>query len=171
MGMKTFYLLVICLVIISCTKQSVGNEVIIDDKLSLIQEYEPSITEEIYIRTKGSKLGSTKGPNFFFVLPDTVYTSADLLDFLAVYGTVVPEISPNFVNYYQDIGSGHTGAKFWNLTTPEDENRIYEWYIANNLVYTGYNLPLVEISSQLECEGLMEVTLKVIDPVTGFKSG
>lgn len=166
MGMKMPWLLIICLLIISCSKPPVDNEVVIDDKLSLIQEYEPSITEEIYIKTKGSKLGSTKGPNFLFVVPDTSYTSADLLDFLAVYGTTVPEINPNFMNYYQDIGSGHTGAQFWNLTTPEDESRTYEWYIGGNLIYTGYNLPLVEISPQLECEGLMEVTLKVIDPVT-----
>ena len=153
--------------IVACNKQSIDNKVI-KDELTLIQEYEPSMTEGLYVEYVGSKIGKKENieNRFVFLVPDTLYTSADLLDFLAVYGIVVPEVNPDFVNYYQDIGSGHTGAKFWNLTTPENENRIYEWYIANNLVYTGYNLPLVEISSQLECEGLMEVTLKVIDPVT-----
>ena len=74
MGMKMPWLLIICLLIISCSKPPVDNEVVIDGKLSLIQEYEPSITEEIYIKTKGSKLGSTKGPNFLFIIPDTSYT-------------------------------------------------------------------------------------------------
>ena len=164
MSMKMLWPLIVSLFIVSCNKPP--DEVVVDDKLSLIQEYEPSITEEIYIKTKGSKLGSTKGPNFLFVIPDTSYTSADLLDFLAVYGTVVPDVAPDFMNYYHDIGSGHVGAKLDNLTTPEDTTRIYEWYANDNLIHIGYNLPLVEVSSQLECEGLMMVKLKVIDPAT-----
>lgn len=164
MSMKMLWPLIVSLFIVACNKPP--DEVVVDDKLSLIQEYEPSITEEIYIKTKGSKLGSTKGPNFLFVIPDTSYTSTDLLDFLAVYGTVVPDVAPDFMNYYQDIGSGHVGAKLDNLTTPEDTTRIYEWYSNGDLIYVGYNLPLVEVSSQLECEGLMMIKLKVIDPAT-----
>jgi len=162
--MKKFWLLVMGFVVFSCGK--IPDNVIIDNKLDLIQEYEPSITEEIYINIKGSKLNQEKGSNFVFLVPDTSYTSADLLNFLAVYGTIVPDVVPDFMNYYQDIGSGHVGAKLDNLTTPEDTTRIYEWYSNGDLIYVGYNLPLVEVSSQFECEGLMMVKLKAIDPVT-----
>ena len=66
MSMKMLWPLIVSLFIVSCNKPP--DEVVVDDKLSLIQEYEPSITEEIYIKTKGSKLGSTRGPNFLFVI-------------------------------------------------------------------------------------------------------
>ena len=43
--MKMLWPLIVSLFIVACNKPP--DEVIVDDKLSLIQEYEPSITEEI----------------------------------------------------------------------------------------------------------------------------
>lgn len=160
--MQYTILIMTYLLLLSCDKQAYIQENTIDHSVELIQSYEPNLHEDVIHRVKGSRLSS----NFLLVIPDTVYTSSDLLDFLSVYGTIVPDITPEFVNYYQDIGSGHTNAKLDNLTTPEDENRVYEWFINNSLVYTGYNLPLVATADLLECEGVMMIKLKVTDPVT-----
>jgi hypothetical protein len=164
--MKRWWLVIIAVFIVSiglvaCTKQLEQRSYVTNSEIiELIHTYEPNISSAQILAVKGSKIEST----FAFIVPDTVYNSDDLIDFLAVYGAIVPDIRPNFVNFYQDIGSGHFNAKLDNLTTPDDVNCIYEWYVGNELIYTGINLPLVAVSANLPCEGLMMLKLKAIEP-------
>lgn len=89
------------------------------------------------------------------------YTTADLLDFLSKYEQTSIDVTPAFVNYYQDIFPNSL-AKLDNLTVPECDCS-YSWFINGNLVYEGEDLPLDTVRSQIECEGVCRIRLEVID--------
>ena len=95
------------------------------------------------------------------------YNTSDLLSFLSFYGAETVDVVPDFVNYYQDIGPAHVYAQLDNLTQPLPENSTCDWFINGQYVFTGEDLMLLEISPLLECEGVVELTLRVIDEDTG----
>ena len=124
--------LLLALIFISCNQ---------DKDIELIQAVEPTITEEQIVQLKGSK--------------SQQFNSKDLLDFLAVYGEKVPDITPAFMNYYQDISSAQTNSLFDNLTEPTLDCS-YKWYINDKLVSTDQNIVLNPLVNVLHCEGLLE---------------
>ena len=103
-------------------------------------------------------------PSFALSQP---YTTQDLLEFLASYEEVTLDVTPDFVNYYQDIGPGHVHAHLDNLTQPELSNSTCDWFVNDQYIYTGQDLMLVEIAPMLECEGVVSMTLRVIDNNSG----
>ena len=131
--------LLLALIFISCNQ---------DKDIEMIQAVEPTITEEQIVQLKGTK--------------SQQFNSKDLLDFLAVYGEKVPDITPAFMNYYQDISSAQTNSLFDNLTEPTLDCS-YKWYINDKLVSTDQNLVLNPLVNVLPCEGVVRVRLEVTD--------
>jgi hypothetical protein len=142
--MKTLFILPLLLILSSCQEKS---------DIEIIKEVEPTLTEETIKKTIGSQ--------------SEQYGSEDLLDFLSVYGENVTDITPAFMNYYQDISSSQSNSLYDNLTEPNG-NYSYRWFINEKLVSTDYNLVLNPLVNVLPCEGVMRVKLEVTD--NRFKS-
>jgi hypothetical protein len=117
-------------------------------EIEVIQAVEPTLSQKV-IR---SEMGSA-GDEF---------TSSDLLDFLAVYGEKIPDVTPAFMNYYQDISSSQSNSLYDNLSEPVG-NYSYRWYINNVFVSSDYHLVLNPLVHILPCEGVMRVRLEVTD--------
>lgn len=104
------------------------------------------------------------------------YNVQDILDFLGVYGTTTPDVLPAFNNYYQDITGG--GSNLGQLSLVDGELFItntgvlitdttgytFDWYINDVLQCTEANPKLWDLDNNLECDGVVELTLEVITP-------
>jgi len=108
--------------------------------LELIQEKDPTFTEEMYRQYA------------------TSYNANDLLGLLGQYGTSTPSVVPSFNNYYQDIGGGLNPVD--NLTIPGDTTYTFSWYVGDSFIGEG-DIILLDIHSSIDCDQYFYVTLKV----------
>jgi len=104
------------------------------------------------------------------------YNVQDILDFLGVYGTTTPDVLPAFNNYYQDITGG--GSNLGNLSLVNEELFVtntgvvvtdtlgytFNWYINDVLQCSEANPKLWDLDNNLECDGVVELTLEIITP-------
>lgn len=104
------------------------------------------------------------------------YNAQDILEFLVVYGTATPDVLPAFNNYYQDITGG--GSNLGNLSLADEElfvsnegvvvtdtiGYMFNWYINNVLQCSEANPKLWDLDDNLECDGVVELTLEIITP-------
>jgi hypothetical protein len=163
--MKKIIILIITpfIIFIGCYKEvAPKNE---SEIVSLIKEKEPNFSVEEYREVVSSKSES--------------YDINDLLSFLALYGTTIPDILPAFNNYYQDISGG--GSNLGNLTLlngsaflapgnvvlQDTTNYKFDWYINGVLQCSEANPKLWDLDDNLECDGVVELKLRVTDNVYG----
>lgn len=104
------------------------------------------------------------------------YNTQDILEFLVVYGTTTPDVLPAFNNYYQDITGG--GSNLGNLSLVDgglfvsNEGVVitdtigytFNWYINDVLQCSEADPKLWDLDNNLECDGVVELTLEVITP-------
>jgi hypothetical protein len=95
------------------------------------------------------------------------FSTADLLNFLPRYGETTPDVTPAFVNYYQDIFPNSL-SKLDNLTEPSCDC-TYKWFLDDQLVFEGEDLLLDTVVSQINCEGVFRLRLEVTDSFLGSK--
>ncbi len=107
---------------------------------------------------------------------DAGYNTLDVLDFLSAYGITTPDVLPAFNNYYQDITGG--GSNLGHISLVNGELFIgntgdvvtdtlgytFNWYINDVLQCTEANPKLWDLDDNLECDGVVELTLEVITP-------
>ena len=138
-------ILILSIVLFSCQKAEPVNE---------------EISEE-YITTKMFESG---------------YNAQDILDFLAVYGNKTEDVLPAFNNYYQDITGGASnlgqlslvdGGLFVTNTgvvVTDTLGYTFNWYINDVLQCSEVSPKLWDLDDNLECDGVVELTLEVITP-------
>jgi len=130
-GMLGMFLIII--LVVACQKDTPTD-------LELIQEKDPTFTEEMYRQYT------------------TSYDANDLLGLLGQYGTSTPSIIPSFNNYYQDIGGGLNPVD--NLTIPEDTTYTFSWYVGDSFIGEG-DIILLDIYDVIDCDEYFYVTLQV----------
>ena len=104
------------------------------------------------------------------------YNTLDVLDFLSAYGITTPDVLPAFNNYYQDITGG--GSNLGNISLVNGELFIgntgdvvtdtlgytFNWYINDVLQCSEANPRLYDLDNNLECDGVVELTLEITTP-------
>ncbi len=107
---------------------------------------------------------------------DAGYNTLDVLDFLSAYGITTPDVLPAFNNYYQDITGG--GSNLGHISLVNGELFIantgdvvtdtlgytFNWYINDVLQCSQANPKLYDLDNNLECDGVVELTLEVTTP-------
>lgn len=107
---------------------------------------------------------------------DAGYDVQDILDFLSAYGITTPDVLPAFNNYYQDITGG--GSNLGHISLVNGELFIdntgdvvtdtlgytFNWYINNVLQCSQANPKLYDLDNNLECDGVVELTLEITTP-------
>ena len=107
---------------------------------------------------------------------DAGYDVQDILDFLGVYGVTTPDVLPAFNNYYQDITGGASNLGHLSLVDGElfvantgavvtdTLGYTFNWYVNDVLQCSEANPKLWDLDDNLECDGVVELTLEVITP-------
>lgn len=133
------------------------------------------LTEDLEMPQRTENQLSPNSPTNLIVqsTSSTQYGVQELLDFLSVYGTATPDITPAFNNYYQDIGVGGStlgqlsqvdGALFISnqgTLINDTLNYSFEWYINGVLQCIEANPKLWDLDDNLICDGVVELTLVI----------
>jgi hypothetical protein len=135
------------------------------DSLSveLIRKVDSTFTIDMYKSVKKSK--------------NPTYGISDLLSFLGSYGMITNDITPAFGNYNQDITGGGSylgqlslvnGENMFNINEPiiDTLNYDFEWHLNGEFI-TDISNPKVYNFSNIECDGVMELTLSIKDLNSG----
>lgn len=130
----------------------------ISNDLELIQENEPTFTEEMYKQHA------------------TSYDNNDLLALLGQYNTNTPNIVPAFNNFYNDVGGGGTyvgnltlveGERFFNPANQmviDTTGYTFDWYVNDVLQCSETNPQFWDLDNNLDCDGVFELQLVVTTP-------
>jgi len=116
----------------------------------------------------------------FLFVTCTAQNSNDLLNLLGLYGTQQEDILPAFNNYYQDIaeGAGYSylgqlslidGVAFFGSANTLQVDTVgweFEWRINDVLLTTRAN-PQIYSFSELQCDGVVQLSLKITDALSG----
>ena len=139
------FIIIFSITLFSCKKAELTSEEISED----------------YIITKMSSAG---------------YNAQDILDFLAVYGDNTEDVLPAFNNYYQDITGGASNLGQLSLVDGElfvtntgvvvtdTLGYTFNWYINDVLQCSEVSPRLWDLDDNLECDGVVEVTVEIITP-------
>ena len=107
---------------------------------------------------------------------DAGYNTLDVLDFLSAYGVTTPDVLPAFNNYYQDITGGASNLGHISLVNGElfiantgdvvtdTLGYTFDWYINDVLQCSEANPKLYDLDDNLECDGVVELTLEITTP-------
>ena len=107
---------------------------------------------------------------------DAGYNTLDVLNFLSAYGITTPDVLPAFNNYYQDITGG--GSNLGHISLVNGELFIgntgdvvtdtlgytFNWYINDVLQCSEADPKLYDLDNNLECDGVVELTLEITTP-------
>lgn len=164
---KILIVFAISLLVISCQKdipQPINQVQVeeVDDMVKMIMQIEPSLTVEEIQEVRGSQSSN--------------YGMLDLLEFLGMYGITIPDVTPAFNNYYQDIGLGAsnlghlskangllfvTNGGVWVTDTT---GYTFDWYINDVLQCSEANPKLWDLDENLICDGVVEMRLDITTP-------
>ncbi len=166
--LKIITVLIISGVMLSCQKDNITpmQEPVLHETLSdvepivkMVLEVEPSLTTEKIYETIGSQ--------------SNTYTIVDVLQFLGMYGMTIPDVTPAFNNYHQDIGVGGSrlgqlsktnGTLFINnsgILLTDTAGYTFDWYINNVLQCSEANPRLWDLDETLVCDGVVELRLDI----------
>ena len=157
----------ISLLVISCQKdipQPINQVQVeeVDPLIKMITEIEPSLTASEIYKVKGSQ--------------SNTYTISDVLEFLGMYGITIPDVTPAFNNYYQDITGGASNLGQLSLSNGElfvtntgvlitdTTGYTFDWYINDVLQCTEADPKLWDLDDNLSCDGVVEMRLDITTP-------